>query len=188
MCGEYGPELGRPHFHSCLFGVDFDDKLYWSRTPSGEKLYRSGTLERLWPYGFSSVGNVTFESAAYIARYCVQKVTGDDAAMHYAGKPCEFNQMSRKPGIGQGFFFKYQSDIFPHDYVVINGREVKPPKYYSRLYKRQSAFAEQLYQDEILFRREASGVCRYEDNTDERLAVKAQVAAARAQFLLRTIE
>ncbi len=64
-CGEYGENLLRPHYHLILFGVDFPDKYLMSQSKAGIKIYRSPTLERLWTYGFSSIGNVTFESAAY---------------------------------------------------------------------------------------------------------------------------
>lgn len=83
MCGEYGDKLGRPHFHACLFNHDFDDKKLWQTTPSGSRLFRSSDLESLWPYGFSSIGDVTFESAAYVARYIMKKVGGDAADEHY---------------------------------------------------------------------------------------------------------
>jgi hypothetical protein len=83
MCGEYGDKLGRPHFHACLFGHDFADKKLWKTTDSKSKLYRSAELEKLWPYGFSSVGDVTFESAAYVARYIMKKVSGDASESHY---------------------------------------------------------------------------------------------------------
>lgn len=187
MCGEYGPQLMRPHFHACLFGVDFDDRLYWGTGESGADTYRSAQLEQLWPHGFSSVGDLTFESAAYTARYCVQKVTGKEAEAYYHGLEPEFNQCSRRPGIGRGFFDKWQSDIYPADHVVVNALEVKPPRYYARLYRRQSAFAEQLYQDEISYRAEVEGRARFLDNTPERLAAKEQVAQARAAFLKRTL-
>lgn len=83
MCGEYGENLGRPHFHACLFGVDFADKKLWRKSPSGAFLYRSATLEQLWPFGYSSIGDVTFETAAYVARYIMKKITGEAAELHY---------------------------------------------------------------------------------------------------------
>lgn len=82
MCGEYGENFGRPHFHACLFNFNFDDLTLW-KTQNKQKLYRSKKLEKLWPLGHSSVGTVTFESAAYVARYIMKKVTGDAAEDHY---------------------------------------------------------------------------------------------------------
>lgn len=189
MCGEYGPENGRPHFHALLFGWDFADKTYWRKSPSGEKLYRSALLERLWPHGNCEIGRVSFESAAYVARYCVQKVTGPNAKWHYrrvddAGEyflPPEFNQMSLKPGIGRAWLERFRTDVYPQDYVVINGKEVKPPKYYDKLYSRQ--FPEQF--EELQFKRESSARLHYEDNTQERLAVKETIARARANQFQR---
>ncbi len=76
-CGEYGDQNGRPHYHACLFNHDFQDKKLWKRgkDPSLD-LYRSADLEKLWPYGYSSIGEVTFQSAAYVARYIMKKITG----------------------------------------------------------------------------------------------------------------
>lgn len=189
MCGEYGPENGRPHFHACLFNRDFPDKYYWARTGSGEKIYRSPELERLWPFGSSSVGAVTFESAAYVARYCVQKVTGHNAKFHYARRDAEgdyqlvpeFNHMSLKPGIGSPWLAKFQTDVFPNDFVVVRGKECKVPKYYDKLFER--ANPEEF--EEIKFKRELDARARSGDNTDERLAVREIVTRSRLNLLFR---
>lgn len=188
MCGEYGGQFGRPHFHSILFGQDFDDRVFLRTTDAGARLYTSGVLERLWPYGISSVGDVTFESAAYIARYCVQKVTGAAAKEHYGSLTPEFNHGSLKPGIGASFFDRFESDIYPANHCVCNGKEVKPPRYYAKRYQRRSAFAAQLYEDFIGYEAEQEARSRWQDNTAERLAVKEQVQAARAAFLVRSLE
>lgn len=202
MCGEYGKEpikpkydldgrlMWRPHFHACLFNWDFNDRYYWKKTGSGEKIYRSPSLERLWPYGSSSVGDVTFESAAYVARYCVQKITGHNAQAHYSRRdsngvyqlPAEFNHMSLKPGIGAGWLAKFSRDVYPCDFVVVNGKEVKPPKYYDRLFSREN---EEEF-DEIQFKRESDGRARYEDNTVDRLLIKEVVTRARVSQLYRS--
>ena len=87
MAGEYGSKRGRPHYHACIFGYDFPDRVEWMRTPVGSLLYRSAFLESLWPYGYSSVGELTFESAAYTARYIMKKQFGDTEPMIVTGKP-----------------------------------------------------------------------------------------------------
>lgn len=71
-CGEYGEKLGRPHYHAILFGLDFADKTKW-KMRRGYQTWRSKSLEKLWPFGHSEIGSVTFESAAYVARYILKK-------------------------------------------------------------------------------------------------------------------
>ena len=72
-CGEYGDKNLRPHYHLILFNYDFsDDRQLLRQTPYGP-LYISDFLFRLWPYGFHTIGNVTFKSCAYVARYVTKK-------------------------------------------------------------------------------------------------------------------
>lgn len=191
MCGEYGPSLQRPHFHACLFGHDFSDRVYHHTTAAGMRLDTSEQLSKLWTYGLHSVGDVTFESAAYAARYCVQKVTGKNARFWYARvdengeyqlNP-EYNDMSRKPGIASAFLAKWKSDIYPHDYVVVNGQKVRPPKFYDRIFKREDPDAFEWMQWE----REANGRKNYNDNTPERLLVKQTVKEAQIRNLKRNL-
>jgi hypothetical protein len=196
MGGEYGESTSRPHYHACLFGYDFPDKVYFRKSSSGERLYTSAILERLWPHGLSSVGAVSFESAAYIARYCVSKVTGDLADSHYScpeyvdadGVVCkavtpEFNHMSLKPGIGARWLSKYQTDVFPRDYVVVNGIKTKPPKYYDVLFEREypEVFSDLVAQREL---DAYSGFLAGEQSV-ARLDVKRQVKAAQLSQLKR---
>ena len=163
--GEYG-EQGtiRPHLHACLFGYDFPDKVFYKNSGSGERIYTSKLLQKLWKFGLSSVGDVTFQSAAYIARYCVAKRTGDAAKDWYAcdqfvdedgvirdSVTPEFNRMSLKPGIGSRWLDKFKTDVYPRDYVVVNGVKVKPPKYYDVLFEREDpgSFSELVAQREL---------------------------------------
>lgn len=187
--GEYGGLNGRPHFHACLFGHDFKDKIYFSRSPTGSKLYRSNELEKLWPYGYSSIGTLTFESAAYIARYCVQKVTGQLAEIHYKRTDNEgdyqltpeFNRMSLKPGIGATWLNKNMRDVYNHDFIVVNGVKAAAPKYYDKMLKRINPDK----MDEFKAERELKAQKYREDNTPERLAAKEQYTKARTKQLLR---
>lgn len=193
MCGEYGEQLERPHFHACLFNFDFPDKVYHARSQSGEDIFTSAMLQGLWSFGFSSCGAVTFQSAAYVARYVMKKVTGMGAAQHYqvvdldtgelGARAPEFCHMSLKPGIGAAWLDRFQSDVYPHGKVVINGQEAVPPKYYDRRYKRL-----ELEKFEALqFERELVGREHAVDNTVARLRVREQVLQARLGFLKRRI-
>jgi hypothetical protein len=194
MAGEYGEKFERPHFHACIFGFNFPDLTVWKRTPSGALIYRSKSLEDLWPFGYSSVGDVTFESAAYVARYVMKKRTGKVAGDHYEttdmetgeikDRVPEFNRMSLKPGIGADWFKRFHSDVYPHDRVIVNGRETRPPKFYDKKFAEQ--FPEEF--EQLQFQRFVDAVDRFEDNTDERLAVKEQVTIARTRQLSRAIE
>lgn len=193
MCGEYGDLHSRPHFHACLFGVNFDDKVFLATLPSGGKIYRSAVLEELWPFGYSSIGDVTFESAAYVARYICKKVTGPMAAAHYervddsTGEVYflvpEFCHMSLKPGIGFGWFEKYGAEVFPDDYVIVRGAKSKVPKYYKKLLKAADGFMS----DDIDFDRELKANDFVDDCSMERLAVRETVARARLKFKKRAL-
>lgn len=179
--GEVDGGIYRPHYHACLFGFDFEDKRYWS-TRGGNKVWRSPKLEKLWPHGNSELGSVTFESAAYVAGYVTQKLTGPLAAK-YGDRTPEYNDMSRRPGIGKPWLEKFSADVYPHDYVVINGKESKPPRYYDKLFEKNDPNAWR----EIAIGREIDAHERAHDNTPERLKAKEQVAKARHDLKRRNL-
>lgn len=194
MCGEYGTNFGRPHFHAILFNFDFEDKVFFKKAPSGEMLYRSKSLESLWHGGFSSIGSVTFQSAAYVARYINAKITGKLADDHYSWvdretgevhfRTPEFNKMSLKPGIGAGWLEKFQSDVFPHDYIVNSqGAKLPVPKYYNKRFQCSNPYE----YDEIQHERFLNSRKFIDDNTPERLQIKKQVHLAKLKRLKRTI-
>jgi hypothetical protein len=193
MAGEYGTSFGRPHFHACIFGYDFHDKKLHQRTASGSVLYTSKDLEKLWTYGYSSIGDVTFESAAYVARYIMQKQTGKVDPNHYTfcdlqtGELIkllpEYNQMSLKPGIGADWYKKYKNDVYPHDFVEIRGKKLKPPKYYDQLYSKENPYE----YDQILYTREKQAKLKPEEHSYERLLVKETVQKAKLQQLKRKL-
>ena len=143
VCGEYGERTWRPHFHACLFGLRFSDLKVYKKTAAGFTLYESSELSRVWTLGFASVGQLSFESAAYVARYCMKKVTGDLAETHYRKTDLntgemydlvpEFARMSLKPGIGFQWFKQFRHEVGTHDGVVVRDRLCKPPRYYDKL-------------------------------------------------------
>ena len=213
MCGEYGyqydeqenhikdsvgrPIIGRPHYHAILFGMDFKDKYHFKDSPSGMPLYRSEILEGLWTKGFSSIGTVTFESAAYVARYTTKKINGeleeeicDQGLRHYErltddgeiiSCKSEFTRMSNRPGIGKRWYEHYaETDIWPHDSVIMNGKEVKPPRYY----------VDQLPEHrklEVKGKRKKEQAKKAHDNTLDRLRDKEKVKLAAISTLHRKL-
>lgn len=139
--GEYGDLLGRPHFHAAIFNYDPDDRVYFGTNEQGDKLYLSAKMDKVWQQGRVYVGDLTFQSAGYIARYAMKKVNGERAAEHYYRlspidgqvhhvRP-EFAVMSRRPGIGATWLEKFRSDIYPSGFIVVNGVPQAPPRYYT---------------------------------------------------------
>lgn len=139
-CGEYGDLNRRPHYHSILFGFEPDDKKFYSGNGRGDEIYSSAFLDDVWGHGAVKLGRVTFESAAYVARYCMKKVDGEKReAGHYQvydadgvihERVPEFPHMSRRPGIGAGYFDKYGKEIMTHDSVIMNSREAPSVRFY----------------------------------------------------------
>ena len=192
MCGEYGTLFSRPHYHACLFGIDFRDKRPISELASRAKLYSSDELTRLWKHGYATLGAVTFQSAAYVARYVMKKITGDRASSHYTyidnngeihSREPEYNRMSLRPGIGQPWYEKYSKDVYPSDEVIANGHASRPPRYYDKLHKR----LEDAEHTRILKRRNIARIKATKDNTPQRLKAKETVTIAKALHLKRTI-
>lgn len=146
--GEYGEELGRPHYHVLLFGYDFDDKEVLYVQEPGKKnrfstikdpyiVYKSKFLSTIWKKGFNTIGEITLESAGYVARYIRKKITGEMALEHYNGKNPEFALMSRRPGIGSDWIKKYMYDCYPKDFTTTKKGRYKPPRFYDdRLLKK----------------------------------------------------
>ena len=162
MCGEYGNRckhridldrvvcplctVGRPHYHACLFNCSFPDLVAYNSGVDGSPRYTSPFLEGIWKYGFVDVAPLDFDSAAYVARYCLKKVTGAKADDHYMLYDLdgvitfvtpEFALMSRRPGIGRDWYDRYKSDLFPSDEVPVAGHGVLRgmPRYYDKLFE-----------------------------------------------------
>ncbi len=188
-CGEYG-ELGRPHYHLCIFNHSFNDLQLWE-DDEGLYTYTSRTLEKLWPHGFSTVCELSYRTAAYTAGYIFEKITGKKALEHYLR--CddygvafwilpEYVRMStgnKNPpcGLGAGFYEKFQTDIFPADISPVPGKGnmQQVPRYYQNILQsenpRQLELVKELRQT---FLRE-----HREDFTPQRLRDKYQCARAR---------
>lgn len=207
-CGEYGEKLGRPHYHACIFNFDFHDKVLWKQTNTGDYLYTSKSLEELWtfpgedqPIGFCTIGDLTFQSAAYVARYILKKVNGELGWEHYlyydretgeyildpeTGDYISLHQeyMTNSNGIGKSWYEKYKDDVFPHDYIVVNGKPQKPPRYYDLQLELDDP---EIFVD-IKQRRKDNADKNVDNNTPERLNVREKCKIADITKLQRPYE
>ncbi len=179
-CGEYGDLNFRPHYHACIFGLDFvADRGLW-KDDGKFPLFRSPLLDQTWGLGFATVGALTFKSAAYVARYVMKKVTGEAAAEHYGDLRPEYVTMSRRPGIGSAWFKQFKSDVYPSDEVVHEGKRYRPPRFYDSLIG-----ADEL--DEYKVKRRRSVVNRSKELTPARLVVREKCLEASLKVFARDI-
>lgn len=200
LAGEYGEKLGRPHYHAIVFGWSFPDKVYFKGT--GElSLFTSPLLSQSWGFGFASVGQVSFDSALYVANYATKKIrtNREEDARRLNGRAPEFRIMSRggrakgEGGIGHAWITKWAGDVYPSDEVIVRGVSTRPPRYY----------------DQVVGRRDPEGLARVKarrESTAERLEevmlqsgdtiflpasrnarrLKQMEAVARAKFALKS--
>lgn len=184
-CPVYVPDLGRPHYHFCLFNCHFPDREYEGGR-DGFRYYSSKCLADLWPFGFSSVSDFSFETAAYVARYVTKKVSGKKAVDHYRGRLPEFAVYpTRGGGLGKPWFDKFgKTDVIPTDSCIARYVKCSVPEYYDRLRARFDpdglAEAKRLRSERAL---------RYvHDNTYARLLDKEKCMNAKIKCLVRRLE
>lgn len=193
-CGEYGEHTHRPHYHIAVYGEDFsDDRYFYQHSKSGNPLWRSSRLDRLWPHGNADIGELTFETAAYTAAYTLKKITGtkaleaykrtDEEGNEYWLLP-EFSVMSRRPGIASVWFQQFKDDVYPHDHVISRGHPAKPPRYYDKLLEKIDPYLLQ----EIKADRKAAAQQTTGDNTPARLEARETVALAKLNQNKRSLE
>lgn len=130
--GEYGDKGGRPHYHAILFGVSLADARFIGTSKSGNPLYRSETLDKLWRYGTVDFGEVTAASAAYTASYTMKSFTSgdfidDDAVIVQP----PFLRQSLKPGIGATHVDRFSGDLRAGA-VRHDGTARRTPRYYKK--------------------------------------------------------
>jgi len=168
------------------FGEDFkkNSKHAEVEQSSDYPLYVNDFVTELWGKGMVVIGSVTFSSIQYVAKYVTKKVNGEMAKDHYQGKQPEFMEASRKPAIGKRWFDRYETDVYPRDEFVFEGKVLRPPKYFQRRYA-------QKYPDKALdlsIKRETVAGLRNHLNTPERLQARKAITLARFKQHIRKLE
>ena len=194
-CGEYGSVNLRPHYHAILFGLRLDDVEPWRKSPAGHQLFRSRSFEeRIWPHGNAEFGSVSYDSCAYVAAYCVKKVTGkaaevrspvtgllpyeriDSLSGEVVSVEPEFLHVSKRPAIGVPFLEKYGGDVYNvHDAVILHGRKQRVPRAFDRWLEKQPG----LRIDELKADRLERAVTHADDQTRARMETRAAVTRAK---------
>jgi len=191
-CGEYGDKKARPHYHLIIFGYWPSDAKYHTTTSAGHKLYISNELALHWPYGYNLFGELTFESAAYTARYVLKKINGDLASEHYESitpegevfdRLPEFVNMSRRPGIASGWYDIYKRDL-EKDFLTMRGTKMRPPRFFDKLLHRDDPDAHAALKES----RKVKALQAAPDNTPARLSAKRQIKERKLKILKRGYE
>jgi len=194
-CGEYGEQTLRPHYHAILFGLCLPD-VRCVRQTDGGNYYDSPSLTRLWGKGFVSLGDVTFDSAAYVAGYVTKKVTGPGAKAHYMSlnpqtgellqRAPEYSTMSRRPGIGAGYVERYSQELLDNDNIIQNTHEAKMPRYYEKRLALLNPDRLEANKKARVERAHASAEIQH-NNTTPRLRVREAVAKAKRNLKRKTL-
>lgn len=192
MCGEYGGNTDRPHYHAIVFGLDFADKRKHSKGKRGDQIYVSDKLNELWGMGYCWIGSVSHRSAGYCARYCLKKITGEMAVDHYkkvnplTGEIFEITPeyLAVSNGVGFRHFEKHHEQMYLRDSCVIEGKQTPVPKYYDR--KLEQINPQRL--EEVKKARKKRALKRKQDSTPERLRVREECKIAQIKSLRRELE
>lgn len=95
--------------------------------------------------------------------------------------------MSLKPGIAKDFLLKFHSDIYPNDFVVLRGKQMRPPKYYDRIYELTVPDGEYDMEMIIKSRRIEDAKKFVDNNTPDRLAVREVCTKASISKLVKSL-
>lgn len=162
LCGEYGPQTFRPHYHAIIFGLQLNDLVPYGMNDLGQMTYQSNFLTSCWsirkapprhgsvtllssdpdyfcePLGRVVVAPATWNTFAYVARYATKKLYGPAAKFYQDfNLTPPFLRMSNKPGIGRRFFDEHP-DLYDFEWISVStptgGKKFRPPHYFDRLY------------------------------------------------------
>lgn len=142
VTGEYGEINKRPHWHALLFNYQFPDLEYLRTSELGDKLYKSNLLEKLWGKNDpkrkpNEIGDVTFHSAGYVARYSAKKLVHDfDFNDNF--KP--IHKRSSKHAIGKKYLEKHWESMLQLGNIMILNKDGSHqtcafPRYYTKWMK-----------------------------------------------------
>nr|UXQ87980.1 MAG: replication initiation protein [Microvirus sp.] len=183
MCGEYGDNTHRPHYHAIIFGYYPPDAVF-HRREKGHNYYKSESLDSCWKNGFTDTTSVSYTNAGYLARYSLKKQIGSEDLQDRYTYLDEFDNLQTRQfeyirmstgresgqGIGASWLHKHWQHVLENDYVLNPHQTKLPvPRYYLDI----------LARDVSADKSESNSISRIEKaqsadiSTPERLANKA---------------
>nr|P11334.1 RecName: Full=Replication-associated protein ORF2; AltName: Full=Rep [Spiroplasma phage 4] len=149
---EYGTKRMRPHYHICFFNLPLDDLEKTIDSQKGYQQWTSKTISRFWDKGFHTIGELTYHSANYTARYTTKKLGVKD----YKALQLVPEKLRMSKGIGLKYFMENKERIYKEDSVLISTdkgiKRFKVPKYFDRRMERE--WQDEFYLDYIKEKRE----------------------------------
>lgn len=141
VAGEYGKKGIRPHWHLLIFGWVPEDLTVWEHHAKYD-IYRSATIEQLWPYGFSTVGFGNGAVGRYVAKYMLKDGVATDPRQV---KEC-FWASNRKGGLGAPWWRKHGAEAAARGFIVqVDRQSLKSfkysiPRYFKRLFAKNCPY------------------------------------------------
>jgi len=176
MCGEYGEQTHRPHYHALIFGLDIPD-LDRRSVRRGYPVFESPLLSQLWGRGLLELGTVTPQSARYCAGYVLKDARApqllDEDTGEVISLKAPYGRMSLKPGLGDAWIRRYYPEVFTHGACFAQDKKYRIPDRFKDLLDEINPDA---YED--LQERAVEKALNSPDNTLARLAVRERVALA----------
>lgn len=176
MCGEYGEQTQRPHYHALLFGLHVPDLDRYS-VRRGYPVFRSDLLAELWGKGLLELGTVTAQSARYCAGYVLKDCRAPERLDPSTGELVSLTQpygrMSLKPGLGDAWIRRYYPEVFTHGACYAQDSRYRIPDRFKDILDDIDGDAFEELQERAVEKALASP-----DNSSARLAVREQCALA----------
>lgn len=215
-CGEYGGQTGRPHYHLCLFGCSEIPDLSFSFKRGDYKYYKSTLYESFWSErvkgvgeilrGFVDISDLSFDTVAYTARYCMKKVDRYDKKLFLEfyneldedqrlplRKP-PFIRMSNRPGIASEYWRENKDQIKTEDLVKYQKRyelyKSKPPRYFDKLFDREDPDQFKTVKERRVLKGFLAKQLRkkqYSESDEARLAREDQITKSKQQRYSRSL-
>lgn len=196
--GEYGEIGERPHYHACIFNLNIGkDKLKkYKNNNAGDAIYQCAEIEEIWGKGFITIAPLSWETAAYTARYIMKKQFGSEAEKYYLSKAKnpEFTIMSRKPGIGLKYYDENKYDIYKNDEIAIPRKSgaimITPPKIFDKKFELEEKEKMRLIKARRKINLNRNEVAKYEQNhrnPQEQREIEERSKIEKAKTLIRNI-